>query len=67
MIDVWLNGKPESIKPSLTLESAIAEWQDSQQQVAVAINEQFVPRSEYASTFIKAGDRIELLTPMQGG
>lgn len=34
---------------------------------AVAINMQFVPKANYASTMLQDGDVIELLAPMQGG
>jgi sulfur carrier protein len=35
--------------------------------VAIARNEAFVPRGNYAETAIEAGDRIEIVAPMQGG
>lgn len=34
---------------------------------ALAVNEQFVPRARYDSLIVNAGDKIELLVPMQGG
>jgi len=34
---------------------------------AVAVNDTFIPRSEYDNTILKDGDRVELLVPMQGG
>jgi sulfur carrier protein len=34
---------------------------------AVVINQQFIPRDRHASTVLKEGDNIELISPMQGG
>lgn len=36
-------------------------------QIAVAVNEEFIPKAEYENTELREGDRIELVTPMQGG
>lgn len=35
--------------------------------IAVARNEAFVPRSQYVTTPLTDGDRIEVVSPMQGG
>ena len=34
---------------------------------AVALNENFVPKTAYAETEIQEGDKIEIVAPMQGG
>ena len=34
---------------------------------ALALNENFVPKSQYADTLINENDRIEIVAPMQGG
>ncbi|UQB42146.1 sulfur carrier protein ThiS [Thiomicrospira microaerophila] len=34
---------------------------------ALALNENFVPKSQYANTTIHENDRIEIVAPMQGG
>ena len=34
---------------------------------AVAVNLQFVPRSQHAHTPLHEGDRVEVLTPITGG
>ncbi|SFR56101.1 sulfur carrier protein ThiS [Thiomicrospira sp. ALE5] len=34
---------------------------------ALALNENFVPKSQYANTTIQENDRIEIVAPMQGG
>lgn len=34
---------------------------------AVALNRQFVPQNTYAQIQLKEGDRIDVVSPMQGG
>lgn len=34
---------------------------------AVAINGDFVPKSNYESVQLKEGDKVDILSPMQGG
>jgi sulfur carrier protein len=49
-----------------TLENAIAVAQATP-PFAVAVNLQFVPKTQYAKTPIKAGDRIDIIAPITGG
>jgi len=66
-ITVELNGEAKTVSPDITIENAIVEWDLSGQQFAIALNENFIPQSQYANTLLQAGDRVELLIPMQGG
>ncbi len=36
-------------------------------QLAIAVNQQVVPRGRWAETTLNAGDQIEIITPRQGG
>ena len=67
MITLSLNGEKTQLAANETLLDAIAAWQLQQQKFAIAINEQFIPKSAYADTVLQDGDNIELLIPMQGG
>lgn len=71
MITVWLNNEAKQLAASTPLPRALSEWAgewDNDSEVfAIAINENFVPKSQYGATRINDGDRIELLAPMQGG
>lgn len=66
-INVFLNDNEKSLREGCTLKEAIMTLSISDTTYAVAINEQFVPKSSYSSTILQAGDRVELLVPMQGG
>ena len=67
MIQFLLNGEQQQYQGSTLLADFITETQGESCNFAVAINENFIPKSNYASTEIKEGDNVELLTPMQGG
>jgi len=67
MISLFLNGEQKSIATDTLLSQAIVAWHYNEPHFAVAINQAFVPRSEYESTLLKHGDRVEVVSPMQGG
>ncbi len=68
MATIQVNGAVERLKAGL-LEAFMAErgYGPESRGVAVAVNEQVVPRSEWGRTELKDGDRIELVEPVQGG
>jgi sulfur carrier protein len=73
-INIQINGKHIDIGPQETLKDALDSWASNAAarlsapyNFAVALNHQFVPRTQYEATTLKAGDEIELLVPMSGG
>jgi sulfur carrier protein len=66
MITVLLNDKTVVVDQA-RLDIAITQWRGKEEICAVAINEIFIPKSCYGETILQEGDRIELLTPAQGG
>lgn len=66
MITIEFNGEPKNLAEN-NLQEAINILQLDKNNFAIAINEQFIPRSAYANTELQSGDRVELLVPMQGG
>ncbi|MBB3047332.1 sulfur carrier protein [Litorivivens lipolytica] len=67
MIEVSVNSESKQIDGAKTLAELLGEWGFECQRVAVAVNEDFVPRSTYASVSLKAGDRVDVVAPVQGG
>ncbi|MGQ9838559.1 MAG: sulfur carrier protein ThiS [Cyanobacteriota bacterium] len=63
---VFINQEPRELPDGLTLAEAVALLQVSS-PFAVAINLNFVPRSQYAQTCLQEGDQVEILTPVAGG
>lgn len=62
---VFLNGKSLTTHAP-TLADLLAEHLDDD-QVATALNGEFVALHQRATTLLSDGDRIEVLAPMQGG
>jgi len=63
---IRLNGQATEVAAA-TLSAALEELGYADAKVATAVNEEFVPASQRASTPIADGDRIEVVAPMQGG
>lgn len=60
-----INDKPTETK-ALTLEGLVLEL-EIEGAFALALNENFVPKSQYADTLLNENDHIEIVAPMQGG
>ncbi len=67
MIEVRVNSELKQVDAGKSLAALLADWGFDSGKVAVAINEDFVPRSIYASTLLKAADRVDIVSPVQGG
>lgn len=66
-INVTVNDEPRSLDTASTLTAAIEQWQLTANTFAIAINQQFIPKSCYDTTILNDNDRIEIVTAMQGG
>jgi len=69
MLDILLNDTPTQIAENMPLAEALTAWgyDINNASYAVAINMTFVLNSEYAQTMLQSGDKVEIVTPMQGG
>lgn len=61
-----LNGE-QAATDAKCIERLIAELGLLDSKIATAVNGEFVPRTEWASTALHEGDRVEVLAPMVGG
>ncbi|WP_368733088.1 sulfur carrier protein ThiS [Streptomyces alkaliphilus] len=70
-VTVSLNGEPRSLPAGSTLAGAVAAilpgGETSGRGVAAALNENVVPRTAWERTPLGEGDRVEVLTAVQGG
>lgn len=64
---VIVNGADQEIPSGATVESVLAILSAPSRGVAVAVNGEVVPRSEWTKIALTAGDRVEVLAPAQGG
>lgn len=63
---VVVNGERHTTA-AMTLAELLAELGHGEAKVATAINGDFVPERKRASTVIHTDDRIEVVSPRQGG
>lgn len=63
---IEVNGEARDVTAP-TLLAAMAELGWAEARVVTALNGDFVPLSARASQPLRDGDRLEVLTPMQGG
>ncbi|WP_104820743.1 sulfur carrier protein ThiS [Kitasatospora sp. MMS16-BH015] len=62
-----VNGEPREVAPATTLAEVVAALSKAPTGVAAALNETVVPRGAWPTTTLDAGDRVEILTAVQGG
>ncbi|GAA1508167.1 sulfur carrier protein ThiS [Streptomyces albidochromogenes] len=64
---VSVNGEIREVVAGTTLGALVATLTRAPSGVAAALNETVVPRGQWDSTALGDGDRIEVLTAVQGG
>jgi sulfur carrier protein len=65
-MQIFVNRIAQDVDTAATLADALALAQ-AQPPFAAAVNLQFVPKTQYAATPLKAGDQIEIIAPITGG
>lgn len=66
-MNVSVNGESRRLAGPTTLDALVATLTSAPSGVAAAVNETVVPRSQWSGTFLGEGDRVEVLTAVQGG
>ncbi len=66
-IPFFLNGEAASLDAPASVARLLADLGLDTRKVAVERNEAIVPRSEYADTWLGAGDRLEIVHFIGGG
>jgi len=64
---VIVNGDSRDLPAGMTVETVVAQITEARTGVAVALNDEVVRRSAWASTPVNDADRVEILTAVQGG
>jgi sulfur carrier protein len=64
---VTVNGEPHELPDGTTLDGVVATLTQAPSGVAAAVNETVVPRGQWPATPLGDGDRVEVLTAVQGG
>jgi thiamine biosynthesis protein ThiS len=64
---VKLNGETRECREGMTLADLVAELGLGAKRIAVEMNRDIIPREEYATYRLKAGDEIEIVHFVGGG
>ena len=67
MIKISVNGDIKEINEDLNITQLIEVLDYKIKGFAVAVNMTFISIAEYKKTIIKEGDKIDILSPVQGG
>lgn len=66
-MNLTVNGEPRAIADGTTLDVLVTTLTTAPKGVAAAVNESVVPRGRWSVTALTDGDRVEVLTAVQGG
>ncbi|MFD9094131.1 sulfur carrier protein ThiS [Streptomyces collinus] len=66
-MNISVNGRPRRVAPGTLLDALVRTLTAAPSGVAAAVNETVVPRTRWAATTLAEGDRVEVLTAVQGG
>jgi sulfur carrier protein len=66
-LSVSVNGERRAVAAGTTLDTLVAGFTGATSGVAAAVNETVVPRAQWPRTALCDGDRVEVLTAVQGG
>ena len=67
MIQITVNGEPRSVAPELPAAQLIELLELGGRRLAMEINREILPRSQYAEHRLSDGDRIEIVQAIGGG
>lgn len=66
-VSVSVNGERRVLPAGTALDALVATLTSAHSGVAAAVNESVVPRGQWSVTALRDGDRVEVLTAVQGG
>ncbi|KOV50062.1 thiamine biosynthesis protein ThiS [Streptomyces sp. AS58] len=66
-MNISVNGEPRRVAPGTALDTLVKTLTTAPSGVAAALNETVVPRTQWPTTPLTEGDRVEVLTAVQGG
>lgn len=66
-VAIRVNGEPRRLGRATTVALLVDELVSTSRGIAVAVNGEVVPRSDWDGRPLSDGDRVEVLTAAQGG
>ncbi len=66
-VGVTVNGQVREVAAGTTVEQLVSAVTELPAGVAAAVNGEVVPRRSWPGTLLRDGDRVEIVTAVQGG
>jgi sulfur carrier protein len=67
-MEITVNHQPQTIQQNCSLQNLLFEvFKLESKGIAVAINQNIIPKTAWASHLIKQNDQITIIKPTQGG
>jgi sulfur carrier protein len=67
MSEISVNGETRQLASGTTVRDVVTWLTGNPEGCAVAVNDSVIPRSAWPARTVEPGDRIEVLTAVQGG
>ncbi|MEO6501083.1 MAG: sulfur carrier protein ThiS [Jatrophihabitantaceae bacterium] len=64
---ITVNGQQRDATDELSVAELVGQISDRDTGIAVALNSEVVPRGSWSETAVRPGDRIDVVTAVQGG
>lgn len=66
-MELVINGEPREVADGLTAAALLRELGLSNERLAMEVNREILPRSQFEDHRLSAGDRIEIVRAIGGG
>jgi len=66
-MNITVNGQIVEVPDGLTVDGLLTHLKVKREYTAVALNREVAPKSAYDTTWLKEGDKVEIVRPMGGG
>ncbi len=67
MMEIFLNGKAQSVENNFRISALIKKLNLENKRLAVEVNNDIVPRSQFESHVLSARDKVEIVHAIGGG
>jgi sulfur carrier protein len=67
IMEIFLNGKPQSIEKNDNIATLLKKLNLENKRLAVEVNLQIIPRSQFDSHILSASDKVEIVQAIGGG
>jgi len=66
-MQILLNGEVREIHTGCNLNTLLEELQLQKQRLAIEVNQEIIPRSEFANFILSSDDNVEIVRAVGGG